>query len=75
MEIPIRNYAHLGDAVWEVIVREYAVDKTSRIEVLHKITLKRYFNLKTVKSHHVGVIAFSQKTGCSRSLRHSLGKA
>ena len=41
MEIPIRNYAHLGDSVWEVIVREYAIDKTSRIEVLHKITTDR----------------------------------
>ncbi len=41
MEIPIRNYAHLGDAVWEVIVREYTIDKTSRIETLHKLTTDR----------------------------------
>ena len=41
MEIPIRNYAHLGDAVWEVIVREYTVDKTTRIETLHKLTTER----------------------------------
>ncbi len=41
MEIPIRNYAHLGDAVWEVVVREYTVDKTERIETLHKMTTER----------------------------------
>ena len=41
MEIPIRNYAHLGDSVWEVIVREYTIDKTSRIENLHKLTTDR----------------------------------
>ncbi len=41
MEIPIRNYAHLGDAVWEVIVREYILDKTTRIEMLHKLSTDR----------------------------------
>ena len=25
----LRNYAHLGDAVWEIFVREYVIYKTS----------------------------------------------
>lgn len=36
--VPLRNYAHLGDAVWEIFVREYTINKTSNIKTLHKIT-------------------------------------
>ena len=38
---PLRNYAHIGDAVWEVFVREYTVFKTSNAKLLHKITTER----------------------------------
>ena len=36
--ISLRNLAHLGDAVWELFVREYTVKKTSNIKKLHNIT-------------------------------------
>jgi len=39
--IVLRNYAHLGDAVWEVFVREYTIRKTSNAKKLHKITTDR----------------------------------
>ena len=37
----LRNYAHIGDAVWEVFVREYTIYKTSNAKTLHKITTDR----------------------------------
>ena len=39
--IELRNLAHLGDAVWELFVREYTVGKTANIKNLHKITTAR----------------------------------
>lgn len=41
MEIPIRNYAHLGDAIWEVIVRKYTFDKNFDTKQLHNATTQR----------------------------------
>ena len=37
----LRNYAHLGDTVWELYVRNYTVLKTSNAKILHKITTER----------------------------------
>lgn len=37
----LRNYAHIGDAVWELFVREYTVFKTQNSKLLHKITTDR----------------------------------
>ena len=37
----LRNYAHIGDAVWEVFVRNYTITKTSNAKLLHKITTDR----------------------------------
>ena len=39
--IPLRNYAHIGDAVWEVFVRDYTILQTSNSKLLHKITTDR----------------------------------
>ncbi len=39
--IPLRNYAHLGDAVWEVFVREYVIFKTSNAKMMHKLSTDR----------------------------------
>ena len=39
--IPLRNYAHIGDAVWEVFVREYVIFKTSNAKMLHKMSTDR----------------------------------
>lgn len=40
-EINLRNYAHLGDAVWELFVREITILKTQNAKELHKITTDR----------------------------------
>lgn len=40
-EIPLRNYAHIGDAVWELFVREYTVNKTQNAKLLHEMTTER----------------------------------
>ena len=37
-EINLRNYAYLGDAVWELFVREHTIQRTSKAGILHKIT-------------------------------------
>lgn len=39
--IALRNYAHIGDAVWEIFVREYVIFKTSNSKILHKMTTDR----------------------------------
>ena len=40
-ELVLRNYAHIGDSVWEVFVRTYTIYKTSNSKLLHKITTER----------------------------------
>ncbi len=37
-EINLRNYAYLGDAVWELFVREKTILKTNNSKKLHQIT-------------------------------------
>ena len=37
----LRNYAHLGDCVWELFVRNYTVFKVSDAKLLHKMTTDR----------------------------------
>lgn len=37
-DINLRNYAYLGDAVWELFVREITTLKTQNAKELHKIT-------------------------------------
>ena len=39
--LPLKNYAHIGDSVWEVFVRSYTIYKTSNMKLLHKITTDR----------------------------------
>lgn len=40
-EMNLRNYAYLGDAVWELFVRERTVLMTSNSKNLHKLTTDR----------------------------------
>lgn len=40
-EISLRNYAYLGDAVWELFIREITVMKTHNAKELHKVTTDR----------------------------------
>lgn len=39
--VVLRNYAHIGDSVWELFVRTYTIYKTSNTKLLHKITTDR----------------------------------
>ena len=39
--LALKNYAHIGDAVWEVFVRDYTIMKTSNSKLLHKMTTDR----------------------------------
>lgn len=40
-EFSLKNYAHIGDAVWEVFVRDYVIRQTSNSKQLHKMTTDR----------------------------------
>lgn len=40
-EISLRNYAYLGDAVWELFIRDITVLKTQNAKELHKITTEK----------------------------------
>lgn len=40
-EFALKNYAHIGDAVWEVFVRDYVIHQTSNSKQLHKMTTDR----------------------------------
>ena len=37
----LKNYAHLGDAVWEVFVRDYVIKNTNNSKIMHKLTTDR----------------------------------
>lgn len=41
IEINLRNYAYLGDAVWELFVRERTILKAQKAGDLHKITTEK----------------------------------
>lgn len=41
MEINLRNYAHLGDAVWELFVREHVVERCKNPKDLHTLTISK----------------------------------
>ncbi len=43
-EINLRNYAYLGDALWELFIREKTILKTNNAQKLHKLTTD---NVKT----------------------------
>lgn len=45
-EINLKNYAYLGDAVWELFIREMTILETQNAEKLHKITTEKV-NAKT----------------------------
>lgn len=40
-ELNLRNYAYLGDAVWELFIREMTILKTQNAKELHKITTEK----------------------------------
>lgn len=40
-ELNLRNYAHLGDAVWELFVREITVLQTQNAKELHRLTIEK----------------------------------
>ena len=40
-EMNLKNYAYLGDAVWELFVREITIQRTQDARELHKLTTDR----------------------------------
>lgn len=40
-EMNLRNYAYIGDAVWELFIREKTVRMTENAKLLHKITTEK----------------------------------
>ena len=44
-ELNIKNYAHIGDAVYEVFIREHTILLTSNLNRLHSFTVS-YVNAK-----------------------------
>ena len=40
-ELNLRNYAYLGDAVWELFIREITILKTQNAKELHRITTEK----------------------------------
>ena len=40
-EINLRNYAYLGDAVWEIYIRRKTINITNNSKILHKITTEK----------------------------------
>lgn len=40
-EMNLRNYAYIGDAVWELFVREKTVKMTDNAKHLHKLTTQK----------------------------------
>lgn len=38
-QLNIKNYAHIGDAVYEVFIRERTIMLTSNLQKLHKLTV------------------------------------
>lgn len=47
-EMSLRNYAYLGDAVWELFIREITMFRTQNSKELHKITT----DLVNAKTQH-----------------------
>ena len=39
--LSLKNYAHIGDAIWEVFIREYVIFRTSNSKLMHKLTTER----------------------------------
>lgn len=37
----LKNYAYIGDAVWELVVRNETIQRTQNSKELHKITTER----------------------------------
>lgn len=40
-EINLRNYAYIGDAVWEIFIRKKTIYLTNNAKKLHKITTEK----------------------------------
>ncbi len=40
MKYNLKHYAYIGDAVWEIFIRELVINKTEIQEKMHKLTTK-----------------------------------
>lgn len=43
--VNLKGYAHLGDALWDVVVRKKIIQATTKLTMMHKLTVK-YVNAK-----------------------------
>ena len=70
-EMNLRNYAHIGDAVWELFVREYTVFKTQNSKQLHKITTERVNSSYQKKMlHFIEPMLTEQESDLARRARN-----
>ena len=40
MKYNLKHFAYIGDAVWELFIREKVINKTQKQEILHKLSTK-----------------------------------
>ena len=40
MKYNLKHYAYIGDAVWEIFIREHVINKTPKQDVMHKLSTK-----------------------------------
>ena len=87
MELNLRNYAHIGDAVWEVFVREKVIYKTQNSKTMHKLTtekvngeyqgelLKKLEDILTDEEKELVRRAKNIPTSSARKISHSIHSA
>ena len=70
-EINLRNYAYIGDAVWELFIREKTIKLTNNPRKLHKITtanVKASFQAELL--HHIESILTDEEKEIARRARN-----
>ncbi len=70
-EMHLRNYAYIGDAVWELFIREKTVKITNNSTKLHKITtanVKASFQAELL--HHIENILTDAEKDIARRARN-----
>lgn len=70
-ELNLRNYAHIGDAIWELFVREYTVFKTQNLKKLHSLTTERVnFKFQTEMLHFIDEFLTEDEHDLARRARN-----
>lgn len=71
MELNLRSYAHIGDAVWELYVREIVIFRTLKANELHKMSVK-YVNadFQTYLLENLQIILSEEEKNLTRRARN-----